>query len=117
MARKFFISQQKPEAVFRDIGYFNWGSAYTKRCGFHIHAPVQGEVLRGFHVEKDRQIEQVKFWLKPIFGFAVLALHMNMHSRFLPRKKEKSETGFAENCWTQCQMIDVTFIYGTAPSR
>ena len=86
---KFFISQQQPETVFRDIGYFNRGSAYAKRCGFHIHAPVQGEVLRGFHVEKNRQIEQVQFldqaniWLRR-FGLA----HEHAFS-VLPAKKRK----------------------------
>lgn len=86
---KLFISQQQPEAMLRDIGYFNWGSAYAKRRGCHIHAPVRGEVLRGFLVEKDRQIEQVQFldqaniWLRR-FGLA----HEHAFS-VLPAKRSK----------------------------
>jgi len=43
--KKLLILQQKPEAVLRDVGNFNEGSGYAKRCGCHFHAPEQGGVL------------------------------------------------------------------------
>lgn len=43
--KQFFIGQQQPEAMLRNIGYFNLGSACAKRYGCHFHAPEPGGLL------------------------------------------------------------------------
>ncbi|MCK9202637.1 MAG: hypothetical protein M0P42_16055, partial [Gallionella sp.] len=44
--KQFFIFQQQPEAMLRDVGYFNPGNACAMRCGCHVRAPEPGEVPR-----------------------------------------------------------------------
>lgn len=36
---EFFISQQQPEAVRRNVRYLKLRSGCAKRCGCHVHAP------------------------------------------------------------------------------
>ena len=39
-------SNNRPEAILRNVSYLSWGSAQAKRYGFHFRVPEPNDVLR-----------------------------------------------------------------------
>lgn len=56
-----------------------------------------------FAPRKTNELGQFNSWFKPELGFAILALDMHMHSRFLAREEIETEAAFTKNGWTHRQ--------------